>query len=162
MVMKKTKISVALPSKRVEALYSRVTKHIDQAHKRVQTSVDTEMVKAHWLIGMEIVEEEQQGKQRAEYGKGVLENLAIKLQSKYGRGFGIDTLEQARKFYLTYQLTSKLKSDAVRRKSVIPDLNPNLSWTHYRLLMRITRPEARTFYEFEASKNGWSSRELDR
>lgn len=153
---------IAIKDKRIDALYLRVTSHIEHARSHIQKTVDTEMVKAYWQIGKEVVEEEQHGKERAEYGKSVLEKLAVKLKAKYVRGFGVDTLEQARRFYLTYQLPAVSKSDAVRRKSETPAFNPNLSWTHYRLLMKITRLEARVFYELEASKNHWSSRELDR
>ncbi len=161
-LLKKDNLPIFTSNTRINALYSRVVSHIDYARSHIQKTIDVEMVKAYWQIGKEIVEEEQHGKKRAEYGKAVLENLSIKLQSKYMRGFGVDTLEHARKFYLTYQITDGLKSDAARRKSAMPAFNQNLSWTHYRLLMRISRPEARLFYEFEASKNRWSSRELDR
>lgn len=159
---KKDSRPIAAEHKRIDALYLRVSSHIDRARDKIQKIIDIEVVKAYWKIGKEIVEEEQHGQERAEYGESVLENLSIKLQVKYKRGFGVDTLEQARKFYLTYPLVDGSKSDAVRRKSDAPNLQPNLSWTHYRLLMRITRPEARLFYEIEASKNRWSSRELDR
>ena len=117
------------------------------------------MVKAYWLIGRDIVEEEQKGHECAEYGKTVLENLAKKLKEKYTRGFGVDTLEQARKFYLAYPQEKKGKSDALRRKFNLPAFNPNLSWTHYRLLMRVNRQEVRAFYELEADKDQWFLRE---
>lgn len=153
---------VPAETKRMNNLYLRVSSYIDYARNHIQKTIDVEMVKAYWRIGKEIVEEEQHGQERAEYGKAILEKLSINLQVKYGRGFGVDTLEQARRFYLTYPLDAILKSDALRRKSNEPEFNPNLSWTHYRLLMKISRPEARLFYEREASKNHWSSRELDR
>lgn len=148
--------------KRIDDLYERVASHIDRARGYIQKTIGSEMVRAYWQIGREIVEEEQHGKECAEYGKAVLEKLFIKLQTNYIRGFSVDTLEQARKFYLTYQLKDISKSDAARRKSNMPTFNQNLSWTHYRLLMRISRQETRTFYELEASKNNWSSRELDK
>lgn len=154
-------LAAALDTNRIDSLCHRVSGHIDQARKHVQRTIDTEMVKAYWLIGREIVQEEQYGKERSEYGKAVLKKLSQRLQKQYKRGFSVDTLEQARKFYLTYQEVKK--SDAVRRKSVlIPNLSPNLSWTHYRALIRVKRPEARQFYEIEAEKNHWSSRELER
>lgn len=84
----------------------------------------------------------------------------MRLQEQYGRGFSVDTLEQARNFYIIYQGVEN--SDALRRKSQLPDLNPNLSWIHYRALIRIKKPEARQFYEIEAAKNRWSGRELER
>ncbi len=150
-----------IDTNRIDSLHHRVSGHIDQARQRVQRTIDTEMVKAYWLIGQEIVQEEQYGKERSEYGKAVLKNLSERLQKQYKKGFGVDTLEQARKFYVTYQGVKK--SDALRRKSgLIPSLSPNLSWTHYRALIRVKRPEVRQFYEIEAEKNHWSSRELER
>jgi len=154
--LKKDKTLVSSEEKRIAALYSRVTSHIEQARNRIQKTVDIEMVKAYWLIGQDIVKEEQHGKERAEYGKTILKNLSTKLQTTYARGFGITTLEDIRKFYLTYQpLDKSKKSHALRGEFLTPTFNSNLSWTHYRLLMRITRPEARMFYEYEASKNHW-------
>ena len=154
-------IATMVDTNRIDSLCHRVSGHVEQARQQVQRTIDTEMVKAYWLIGQEIVQEEQYGKERSEYGKAVLTHLSERLQKQYRKGFGVDTLEQARKFYLTYQEVKK--SDAVRRKSAPPpDLSPNLSWTHYRSLIRVKRPEARQFYEIEAQKNHWSSRELER
>lgn len=148
---------------RIEALYQRVSQHIEKARLSVQRTIDIEMVKAYWLIGQEILEEEQQGRVRAEYGKAVLENLAKKLQVKYRQGFGVDTLEMARKFYLIYSTEQKAEiSDTVCRKSEIPAFNQNLSWSHYRELIRIKQPQIRQFYEIEAAKNHWSVREMKR
>lgn len=157
-VMKKLSIKNVkkdlIDPKRIDSLFIRVSEHIDQARQGIQRTIDIEMVKAYWLMGQDIVEEEQYGKHRAEYGKTVLKSLSTKLQNKYIRGFGVDTLEQARKFYLIYQVdSSNKKSDALRRNSQIPAFNLRLSWTHYRALMRIKRPEARRFYEIEASSN---------
>lgn len=106
------------------------------------------MLAAYWHIGKIIVEEEQKGKSRADYGRKVLENLAEKLTSDFGKGFDDSNLWNMRKFYLTYPIL-----DAVRRE---------LSWTHYRILMRVEKPQARSFYEVECVKNNWSARELER
>src|ERR1700722_3002538 len=111
-------------SNTIEMLYGKVVSYIEQARHNVQKTVDSEMVKAYWLIGRDIIEEEQKGRERAEYGKAILANLAKKLKEKYTRGFGVDTLEQARKFYLSYPLEEKGKSDALRRKSDLPVFNP--------------------------------------
>lgn len=152
----------SIDPKRIDSLYQRVSGYIDHARKNIQRTIDFEMVQAYWLIGREIVEEEQYGKERAEYGKAVLKGLSERLQKKYNKGFSVDTLEQVRKFYTIYQVDKN--SDAVRRKSDegIVYLNPNLSWTHYRALIRIKRSEARKFYEIESIKNNWSARELER
>lgn len=100
---------------RINSLYNRVNDHIAKARQRIQRTIDTEMVRAYWLIGQEIVEEEQFGYERSEYGKAVLKSLSMRLQQQYRKGFGVDTLEQARNFYITYQEVGN--SDAVRRKS---------------------------------------------
>ncbi len=76
---------------RIDLLYHRVTEHIDKARLYVQKTIDVEMVKSYWLIGRDIVEEEQQGKKRAEYGSLLLSVLSERLSKNYGRGFGIST-----------------------------------------------------------------------
>jgi len=103
---------------------------------------------AYWHVGKEIVEEEQKGEKRAEYGKKLLETLSQKLSDDFSKGFDATNLWNMRKFYQTYPIL-----DAVRRE---------LSWTHYRILMRIEKPEARSFYEIECATNNWSARELER
>lgn len=146
-----------------KSLYARVTGHIDDARQAIQKSIDTEIIKAYWLIGREIIEEEQRGEARAEYGRSLLKKLSDELQVKYKRGFSVDVLEQTRRFYLIYQGEQETQiSDALRRKLQAPKFNPKLSWTHYRELIRISRNEARNFYEIEAAKNNWSTRELKR
>lgn len=159
----KTTNIASIDPKRLSLLYERISGHIISAKQTVQRSINTEMVRTYWLIGKEIVEEQQYGQQKAEYGKSVLSHISKKLTEIYGRGFSVDTLERARKFYLLYQVdTSDEKSATLRRNSEIPHFNPNLSWTHYRTLIRIDRFEARKFYEHEAVNNNWSARELDR
>ncbi len=147
--------------KRVEQLFQRISAHIDIARQTVQRTVNTEMVKAYWLIGQEIVEEEQKGKKRAEYGAYLLDELSVRLTKKYIKGFGVTTLKDARQFYLVYADYSPIRH-AVRGEFSNPSFSQNLSWIHYRNLMRISRPEARQFYEIEAEKNNWSGRELER
>ena len=148
---------------RIDKVYSKIEKHIDNAKSNIIRSVNSEMVKAYWLIGKEIVEEEQNGKEKATYGKETLKTLSLKLQHKYKRGFSVDTLELSRKFFLIYQPNlDDLKSEPLVRKSIEPRLNPNLSWTHYIRLIRIKNPQARKFYEIETIKNYWSKRELSR
>ena len=82
---------------------------------------------------------------------------------QYRKGFGVDTLEKARKFFLIYQSDiQEAKSATLSRKSQTPDLIPNLSWSHYIELIAVSRVEARQFYALEASKNNWNARELRR
>ena len=104
-------------------------------------------------LGRYIVEYEQNGKDRAEYGKFVLKNLSQKLSNRFGRGYSEDNLSNMRKFYLCYQ--NEQISETVSRKFT-------LSWSHYLKLIRIQNIEERNFYEIEATKNNWSFRELER
>jgi predicted nuclease of restriction endonuclease-like (RecB) superfamily len=137
-------------------LYNKLSNHIDNARKTIQRSIDTEMVKAYWLIGRDIIEEEQKGRTRADYASYIIEELSTRLNKQYGKGFGITTLKYARIFYLTYPKSiGQTLSDQL-------DFNINLSWSHYVELMQISRFEARKFYEIEAAKNNWSVRELKR
>ncbi len=150
-------------SKRIDSLYHKVSSHIDQARQHIQHTINIDMIKTYWLIGQEIVEEEQHGKERAEYGKAILKALSIRLKEKYKKGFSVDLLELIRKFYLIYHIdTDQTKSETVSRKSEQPPLIPNLSWSHYMELIKVGRPEARQFYGLEASKNNWNVRELRR
>lgn len=109
----------------INSLYLRVTNYINGAKINVERSINNEMVKAYFLIGKEIVEEEQNGKERAEYGKRILHTLSVKLQNEYKRGFSVDTLEQARRLFIIYQLDSNtLKiSDPMERKFRMPELS---------------------------------------
>jgi ribosomal protein L13E len=148
----------------IEDLYTKVQLHIDQARRNIQKAIDTEMVNTFWNIGKEIIEEEQKGSERSAYGKAVLQTLSNKLTQKYGRGFSVDNLERARKFYLLYPYGSLSENSATPSRNSKADLkfHSNLSWSHYVQLIRIKRPETRSFYTIEASKNNWSARELQR
>lgn len=138
----------------INNLYNKVSQHIDNARQRIQYSVNSEMVNTYWLIGRDIIEEEQNGENRAEYGKQVVRGLSDKLTIKYGKGFSVTTLKNARFFYLTYfnQIG----------QTVSAQFKTNLGWSHYELLMRVSKVEARQFYEIEADKNNWAVRELRR
>jgi predicted nuclease of restriction endonuclease-like (RecB) superfamily len=136
-------------------------------------------------IGREIVEVEQDGEKRAGYGDEVIDRLAQRLAGSVVQGFGARTLRRIRRFYVTYPIGSALppelggpeKWTAVLSKSKpgeigtaalselstgSPTFPPNLGWSHYLVLLRVTNPTARTFYGIEAAKESWSSRELDR
>ena len=106
------------------------------------------MVRAYFEIGREIVEEEQKGKDRAEYGKAIIKNLSNELTKQHGRGFGARNLELMRQFFLTYQNSQTLSAQ--------------LSWSHYCLLIRIEEDSKRSFFEIECANNNWSVRELER
>ena len=156
----KDKVSISTNDRRMNALYVRVSSHIEHARVNVNKTVDTEMVRAYWLIGRDIVEEEQRGRKRAEYGSFLLKSLSILLTNKYGRGFSISTLRDVRQFYLIYHDYEPIHH-AMRGESK-KQLSSNLGWIHYRALMRIERQGVRRFYEVETEKNNWSGRELER
>jgi hypothetical protein len=147
----------------LDSLYLRVSGYIDSARQNVQRTIDTEMLKAYWKIGRDIVEAEQHGEARAQYGQALIQALSQKLTNRYGKGFSETNVRNMRKFYLEYQSNS---DDYPIQHTVCtefqPEFMPCLGWSHYRLLMRVTRPEARAFYEIEASNNNWSARELER
>jgi len=149
---------------RIHSIFKKASNYIEVARNNIVKTIDHEQIKAYWLIGKDIIEEEQFGKKEAKYGDYIITNLSDKLTKQYGKGFGKRTLEFFRKFYLTYQLTSHDKiTNAVRSQSIeIPYFQPNLSWTHYRILTKVSNEQARKFYEIEASQNRWSSRELER
>ncbi len=132
----------------VNELAGRINGIIETARKRVQSVVDHEMVHAYWQIGREIVEDEQKGELRAGYGKALIENLAKELTQRHGKGFDRTNLWNMRGFYIAFP-----KIDALRRE---------LSWTHYRLLLKIEEPQKRFFYEIESANGNWSTRELER
>lgn len=123
-----------------------------------------------YSIGKWIVEVEQQGKSRAKYGKQVIKNLSGAMTAQFGRGFSVDTLENARKFYLTYQnriSETLFRKFAVEKSETVfrffeETLPFTLSWSHYLLLMRIKDENERNFYEIEASQAAWSIRTLQR
>lgn len=125
---------------------------IQEARQHIVSSVNTTMVYTYYEIGRYIVEDEQNGQNRAEYGKSVLKKLSAYLTPKFGKGFSVDNLQNMRNFYLCYS-----KYETLSRNSVF-----TLSWSHYLKLMRISNPEERRFYEIEATENKWSLRELER
>jgi predicted nuclease of restriction endonuclease-like (RecB) superfamily len=162
-------------------LYGRVCEILEAARTGIARTVNTTQVVANWLVGREIVEEEQSGERRAGYGAKLLARLSLRLTRDYGRGYSVDNLEAFRQFYLEYP---HLISETVRRKLQLPAisetvsrksaasaaakaprpgrLHPDLSWSHYRSLLRVSRQSARDFYEIEAIKHAWPVRELSR
>ncbi len=129
-------------------LYEQVREILDAARARVARSVNTEMVRAYWLVGKAIVEHEQQGKERADYGKQLVESLAARLKAERLKGFQARNLWRMRDFYLKFPKMNALRSE--------------LSWTHYRLLLKVESDAAREFYETESVAGNWSTRELER
>jgi len=147
--------------------YNKITKLLKNARSEVVQAVNTTMVYTYFEIGRIIVEEEQKGKERAEYGKKILEKLSQKLNTEFGRGFSVDNLENMRKFYLTYSISDTLSRKSISKKSEtvsrkFENIEFQLSWSHYLFLMKIDNLDERKFYEIEAQNNGWSLRELQR
>ena len=237
-----------MSSTKASTVYKRIRQILESARTNVARSVNTTQVVANWLVGREIVEEEQRGKKRAGYGEQLLQDLSSRLTAEFGKGFSVDNLEMFRRFFLEYtsllvdmksdalrrilpslpiahavrsesasetageiQHALRAKSDAARRKSSLTapteisyalrnlsstglestgrpkghalrdqspstailyaprkeswkpgQLYPSLSWTHYRTLLRVDKPQARAFHEIEAIKNNWAARELER
>lgn len=205
--MNKSKRKIAV--KKPDALFGRVVFILEQARGNVVRAVNTQMVQAYWLIGREIVMELQGGEERAEYGKRVLEDLSVRLNERYGKGFSEQSLQNFRRFYIAYydrieiSFPSGRKSDGkgissplgrkleTEQKPCAPSVessetsithpmgaqfaisyplgsellqafSPQLTWSHYRALMRVDNIEARDFYEREAIEGGWDKRTLER
>ena len=154
-----------MKSKIKNDLFSRVARIIESARGAVVKSVNSEIVGAYWLIGKEIIEEEQKGQQRADYGQRIIEKLSEFLTKKYGAGWSSSHLWHVRQFYGLYKdhLPANLHTArADSSKKILHTLRAELSWSHYRVLMRVSKTQARTFYENECVVNNWSARELER
>ena len=121
---------------------------IDNARSAAIRSVDFNRVQMYWNIGRRIVEAEQHGKERADYGTYLIKNLAKELEPEYGSGFGVRQLEQSRQFYRTYPIANTLRSQ--------------LNWSQYRRLIQIEDPDKREYYELESVNEGWTARETER
>lgn len=127
--------------------YEEIKSILESARNQVYSAANSAMVQAYWSIGKSIAE--QQGKsERAEYGKQLLQELAKQLTRDFGKGFTASNLRNMRQFYLTFPNRYALRS--------------NLSWTHYRMLMRVENEQARNFYLEECEKSNWSTRQLER
>lgn len=169
-----------------KVIFQQVVELLQSARQQVLRTVNSTMVCTYFEIGRMIVEEEQNGKERAEYGKQLLKGLSEQLTKEFGKGFSLVNLENMRKFYLAYSisesvsrisqiqktqsLTGEFKSQ--KAQSVVTQFNKldnqvlssffKLTWTHYIFLMRIDDENERQFYEIESEKHNWSVRELKR
>ncbi len=163
-------------------LFQQVVELLQNARHQVLRTVNSTMVCTYFEIGRMIVEEEQSGKDRAEYGKKILKGLSDELKKEFGKGFSIDNLENMRKFYLAYSISESLtrilqitnspslmtNSESVKLEEIQTTKTQSLisffklTWTHYVFLMRIDDEKERRFYEIESEKSNWSVRELKR
>ena len=168
------------------ALFGLVADILDQARGNVVRAVNTQMVLAYWLIGREIVQAVQGGEERAAYGKGIVTDLSQRLTQRYGQGYSAQVLWSFRQFYLAYSergtilfppgresLAPEILSPSGRELSrsresaplgseSLQGFAPQLTWSHYRALMRVDSLAARDFYEREAIDCGWSKAQLER
>ena len=124
---------------------------LKNARQKAYTAINSAMVEAYWKIGRRIVEEEQSGRERAEYGKEIIKNLSKELTEEFGKGFGERNIRNIRQFYVLF-------SDYEKWKSLIS----KLTWTHIQKVLRVSDEKARIFYLTEAAENMWSVRTLDR
>ena len=167
-------------------LFQQVVELLQNARQQVLRTVNSTMVCTYFEIGRMIVEEEQNGKDRAEYGKQILKGLSQQLTNEFGKGFSVENLDRMRKFYQTYSISSTLSTILQIQNSATPlrnleeqiprtlsaELNKleyqalssffKLNWSHYSFLMRIDDENERRFYEIESEKYNWSVRELKR
>jgi len=135
--------------------YDAVSGVLRTARAKAYRAINSTMVEAYWNVGRMIVEEEQRGQERAEYGTRLLQNLAIRLSTEFGRGYGENNLRNFRQLYLTFPAPEE--AGEIRYA-----LRSELTWTHYRDLMRVENLQARLWYLNEAADQNWSTRALTR
>ncbi len=162
----------------MEPLYREIRAVLEEARTGAYRAVNAAMVQAYWRVGRLIVEHEQKGRSRAEYGESVIASLAVRLTKDLGRGFDERNLWYMRSFYLAFPILNAARSESpgTKKRAVAPRelpirhsaggespaLRPELSWTHYRLLLAVTDPAAREWYMNEAATQHWSTRQLER
>ena len=132
----------------VEILYAGIRNILANARQRAYSAVNFAMVESYWLIGQQIVEHEQHGEARADYGKGLLKELAAKLSVEFGKGFDESNLRYMRLFYRCFPIRDTLRHE--------------LTWSHYRRLISVENEQARIWYMNEAADSVWSTRQMDR
>ena len=130
-----------------QQFYEQIKRILSEARNKVYQTANFAMVEAYWNIGKSIVEQ-QGGEEKAEYGVRLIAELSKQMTTDFGKGFTVTNLKNMRQFYLTFPKSYALRSE--------------LSWTHYRLLMRVENKNARRFYIEEAIKSNWSTRQLER
>ena len=165
----------------IDNLFERISSLIEHARKKVATTVNVAEVYTKYRIGRYIVEEEQQGNIRAQYGKQVIKILSTRLTERFGDGWSVETLKLCRRFFMVYSnlvtagypIQGKKENRRLPNSSVVNSPNQvdfnlpqepkfTLSWSHYIILMRIENPDARSFYEIECAQQQWSKRQLSR
>ena len=149
-------------------LFTKIAELIETARQKVATTVNLAMVYTYFEIGRMIIEDEQQGKTRADYGKHILKDLSKRLTEKFGKGFSIENLDKMRFFYKTYapsiSSTPSTKLIQSEKETFYETASRKfiLSWSHYLILMRINNSDERSFYEIECAARHWSLKQLKR
>jgi predicted nuclease of restriction endonuclease-like (RecB) superfamily len=128
-----------------------IKKLLSEARQRAYSAINSAMVEAYWNIGKRIVEEEQSGNDRAEYGKEIIKNIASELTKEFGKGFSKRTIWEIRQFYFTFP-----------DWQIVRTLSAQLSWSHFHRVLKVSDEKARMYYLREAAANTWSVRTLDR
>lgn len=146
-----------------DQLFQQVSHLIAEARSYVAKTVNSAMVTTYYEIGRHIVENEQNGQERAQYGKQVLQELSARLTAEFGKGWSVETLTNCRKFFSVYSKSYPVvtnSQDVVSSGYEMPQFV--LPWSHYLILMREENPDARKFYEIETQRQQWSKRQLQR
>jgi predicted nuclease of restriction endonuclease-like (RecB) superfamily len=146
---------------------------ISNARNIAIKTINFAMVEAYWNIGRLIVEEEQNGNEKAEYGEYLIKNLSIKLRNEFGNGYNETNLKYFRQFYLTFPISHTLSDQTINSKDTLnqnfqsqsaksPSIRTELTWSHYRILIRVKNDKARVYYMNECAEQNWSTRALER
>jgi predicted nuclease of restriction endonuclease-like (RecB) superfamily len=159
-----------------KTIYTDVKAILEQAKNNAIRSVNFSMVIAYWKIGERIVEEELNGKSRAGYGEKIIRDLSARLTKEYGKGFTVSNIKYMRQFYTVFPIGHAVRGqskkptgqighamrDQFTSVSIRDVLRPELSWTHYRTILKVESADARKYYMNEAADNNWSTRVLER
>lgn len=150
--------------KKEDVLFKRISQLIDESHRKIKATINTAIVYTNYGVGSYIVEDEQQGEQRAVYGQAVQKRISEKLTDKYSEGWSVETLKKNRTFFQIYSSTNgNLPQNQSKSVCSVDQIHPfTLSWSHYLVLMRIKNDDERNFYEIENQKQDWSVRQLQR
>lgn len=147
--------------KNFDVLYGAVRKIIEKARQDIHRAVNTAMVDAYWHIGKMIVEEEQNGKNRADYGTTLVQNLSDRLTTHFGKGFSAQNIWNMRLFYQKFSAVQRELQGSLEN-GILSALRRELSWTHYKILLRVENSKACIWYMNEAADQNWSTRALER
>ena len=157
---KKTEYKVRI--RNYNNLLERIAGILASARTKVVREINRTQVLAYWEIGREVVEFEQKGKTRAEYGEELLKRLSRDMTEKFGRGFSPTNLKMMRLFYQAFPIRQTMSDESQKQQTLSVKFEPMLSWSHYCELLKVEEPLARSFYEQDADQNNWSVRELKR